>query len=238
MGSELELSSTSFDTSVTVVGVYSAKFGQGLTSYTDPISPLYLPYPVVKDLVGLPEGFERISFRPAVDAQADAVHAQLQSLFDSFYAGDEIAQVKVSDLTSELDQVNDVINNISLAISGIAAIALLVGGIGVMNIMLVSVTERTRESGTRKALGATGKDIKIQFVVEAMMVCLLGGVIGVLTGGLLGYAGSSALGAPGLPPLSAVLIALAFSLGIGLFFGYYPAAKAAKLNPIEALRYE
>ncbi|WP_257183639.1 ABC transporter permease [Corynebacterium cystitidis] len=238
LGAELQLSSSAFDTAVTVVGVYSASSGEGVLSYQDPVSRMYVPYPVVKELGGLPDGFERVSFRPAVDAQADAVRSQIQALFDSFYTDDTYAQVKVSDLTSELDQVNSVINNISLAISGIAAIALLVGGIGVMNIMLVSVTERTREIGVRKALGARRRDIKMQFVVEAMMVCLLGGVIGVVAGGLLGYAGSSALGAAGLPPLSAVLIALVFSLGIGLFFGYYPAAKAAKLNPIDALRYE
>ncbi|WP_169872659.1 ABC transporter permease [Corynebacterium cystitidis] len=246
LGSELQLSSSAFDTPVTVVGVYSASSGNEFLSFTDSVSRVYLPYTLVKDLGNLPEGFERVSFRPEADAPADpeadapadTVRTQIQALFDSFYADDTYAHVKVSDVTSGLDRVNSVINNISLAISGIAAIALLVGGIGVMNIMLVSVTERTREIGIRKALGATGKAIKLQFVVEAMMVCLLGGVIGVLAGGLLGYAGSAAMKAPGLPPVSAVVIALVFSLGIGLFFGYYPAAKAAKLNPIEALRYE
>ena len=107
-----------------------------------------------------------------------------------------------------------------------------------MNIMLVSVTERTREIGTRKALGAKNIAIRIQFIVESMIICLFGGVIGVILGTTLGRLGSTLLGAPGWPSVTIVLIAVSFSMGIGVFFGYYPANKAAKLDPIEALRYE
>ena len=126
----------------------------------------------------------------------------------------------------------------SLVISAIGGISLLVGGIGVMNIMLVSVTERTREIGVRMALGATRRAVRMQFVTEAMMICLLGGAIGVLLGTAVGLAGTSAMGMMVFPPLSAVVIALVFSLAIGLFFGWYPANRAARMNPIEALRYE
>ena len=136
------------------------------------------------------------------------------------------------------ESFNAVLDGISSAISAIAGISLLVGGIGVMNIMLVTVTERTREIGIRKALGATRGAIRLQFVVEAMMVCLVGGILGVLLGGGLGMLGAKLLGTFVFPPLSAVLLALGFSLAIGLFFGYYPANKAAKLDPIDALRYE
>ena len=107
-----------------------------------------------------------------------------------------------------------------------------------MNIMLVSVTERTREIGTRKAIGATHGDIRVQFVTESVIICLIGGVIGILVGAALGYFGSSLLEVATLPSFGHIVLAVSFSMAIGVFFGYYPANKAAKLDPIEALRYE
>jgi putative ABC transport system permease protein len=123
-------------------------------------------------------------------------------------------------------------------LAGIAAVSLLVGGIGIMNIMLVSVTERTREIGVRKALGATRRSILFQFVVEALVLCLMGGVIGILVGAggalaLSRLANWNTLISPG-----AVVLAIAFSAGVGLFFGIWPAQRAARLDPIQALRYE
>ena len=141
-------------------------------------------------------------------------------------------------MDSMIGSMTSIMSTVSLAIGVIAAISLLVGGIGVMNIMLVSVTERTREIGTRKALGAKNTAIRIQFIVESMIICLIGGILGVALGTTLGRVGSTLLGAPGWPTLSIVLIAVGFSMAIGVFFGYYPANKAAKLDPIEALRYE
>ncbi len=146
--------------------------------------------------------------------------------------------VRAESMDSMIGETTSSLDMIKLAISIIAAISLLVGGIGVMNIMLVSVTERTREIGTRKALGAKNIAIRVQFIVESMIICLFGGVIGVILGTTLGRLGSTLLGAPGWPSVSIVLIAVGFSMGIGVFFGYYPANKAAKLDPIEALRYE
>jgi putative ABC transport system permease protein len=126
----------------------------------------------------------------------------------------------------------------SALLAAIASISLLVGGIGIMNIMLVSVTERTREIGIRMAIGARGSDVLTQFLVESVVMSLLGGIVGLL----VGYGGAALLGhftgwATATPP-SAVAIAVGFSAAVGVFFGFYPAKKAAALNPIQALRYE
>ena len=130
------------------------------------------------------------------------------------------------------------IQTVSAAIAFIAGISLLVGGIGVMNIMLVSITERTREIGTRKALGAKNSFIRLQFIIESMILCLVGGCLGILLGFGLGAVAAKLLGYSASAPVSAIITAVGFSMTIGLFFGYYPANKAAKLDPIEALRYE
>ena len=120
----------------------------------------------------------------------------------------------------------------------IAPISLLVGGIGIMNMMLVSVTERTREIGIRRAMGARGVDIRRQFLAEAVMLCLCGGLAGILLGRGSSFLLSAFLGWPTIPSLSAVLISVAVATSIGILFGYYPAWKASRLDPIEALRYE
>ena len=137
-----------------------------------------------------------------------------------------------------LDTVNSVTASLSLMLGGIAAISLLVGGIGIMNIMLVSVTERTREIGIRKALGAKRRNIMNQFLIEALSLSGLGGMIGIFLGWLGAYF-IAQLGKWSLViTLSSVLLAFGFAVAIGLFFGLYPAMKAAKMDPVEALSYE
>jgi putative ABC transport system permease protein len=123
-------------------------------------------------------------------------------------------------------------------LAGIAAVSLLVGGIGIMNIMLVSVTERTREIGVRKALGATRNSILLQFMVEALVLCLMGGVLGILVGAGGAVALSRLANWNTLISPAAVALSIAFSGGVGLFFGIWPAQRAARLDPIQALRYE
>ncbi len=119
------------------------------------------------------------------------------------------------------------------------SIALLVGGIGIMNIMLVSVTERTREIGVRKAVGAKRRDILLQFLIEASILCIFGGAVGILLGyGVGALLGKLMFGQMGGIPLWALVSAFMVPAGIGLIFGMYPAAKASKLDPIDALRYE
>ena len=138
----------------------------------------------------------------------------------------------------EMTSVDAMMGGLSMAVGGIAAISLLVGGIGIMNIMLVSVTERTREIGIRKALGARTQDVLIQFLTESAILSACGGIIGVVMGVGLVSLGGLALGMPVIIKPGVILVAVSFSAVVGIFFGLYPASKAAKSDPIDALRYE
>jgi putative ABC transport system permease protein len=125
----------------------------------------------------------------------------------------------------------------TLLLASIASVSLLVGGIGIMNIMLVSVTERTREIGIRMAVGATEGNVQHQFLTEAIVLSLMGGFAGIVFGLLASLAITKTLGWPVLVSPLVILVAVAFSMAVGIFFGFYPARKAARLDPIEALRY-
>ena len=138
-----------------------------------------------------------------------------------------------------MDIMGTVMNTLSLMLGGIAGISLLVGGIGIMNIMLVSVTERTREIGIRKAIGTQRSDITIQFMIESIFISLMGGIIGmVLSIIILSVLNVFVTEVTFVISPSVALLALSFSIAVGLIFGIYPANKAAKLKPINALRYE
>ncbi len=147
----------------------------------------------------------------------------------------KIMMESFADYSAQYDQI---LGMLTLFISFVAAISLLVGGIGVMNIMLVSVTERTREIGIRKSLGARTRSILLQFLAEAGIITLIGGLIGIVLGAMGAMAVCSAMGFTAKVNVSTVVIAAAFSSAVGIFFGIYPARKAARLSPIEALRHE
>ena len=145
---------------------------------------------------------------------------------------------RVNNLTEVAEAAEATTRVMTLLLGSIAAVSLLVGGIGIMNIMLVSVTERTREIGIRMAIGSRGSYIRMQFLAESVILCMLGGLIGVIFGVGLSLGIAKFMGWPSFISPQASLIAFLFSAVTGIFFGYYPAHKAASLDPIEALRYE
>ena len=141
-------------------------------------------------------------------------------------------------MATYIEIVDVIMNVLTIFIAGVGAISLIVGGIGVMNIMLVSVTERTREIGIRKSLGAKTRVITMQFLTESIILCLIGGIVGVILGIAGAYGACSIIDIKPNISIWIVLLALLFSSGVGLFFGIYPARKAAQLSPIDALRSE
>jgi putative ABC transport system permease protein len=174
------------------------------------------------------------------EEQADNVVAEITSLLRNRHqlspnTDDDFNVMSMEEIASTLSEA---IGTMTLLLGAIAAISLLVGGIGVMNIMLVSVLERTREIGIRKALGARERDIWTQFLIEAAFLTFTGGIIGVITGWAVSYIVSSTGVMTTVVTADIVVLAVSVSVGIGLFFGFYPAWNASRLNPIEALRSE
>lgn len=225
----------------TVVGVFQQDKNNpyDANEYYDTKTNLYLPLQAAVTQTHNKNRYSQITVVGKTSNDTSALMADIKSFFnDNYYRNNEDFHVTATSLSSILDELNSSMKTLSLAISLIAGISLLVGGIGVMNIMLVSVTERTKEIGTRKALGATNGSIRTQFIMESITLCVVGGLIGIILGIIFGNVASKAMGYSASAPITAMIIALLFSMSIGVFFGYYPANKAAKMNPIDALRYE
>jgi putative ABC transport system permease protein len=224
----------------TVIGIMEEK-GQTLGEDLDDL--IFVPFESAVNLFGRDAGDQiqlRIQAESAevVDQVEDGIRGVLRQRHNIPEGQPDDFQVLVQD--EILEVVNSILGGVTAVVGGIVGIALLVGGIGIMNIMLVSVTERTREIGVRKAVGARRQDVLVQFLIEAVTLSLVGGGIGLGLGFLLGTGAAKLI--PNFPdahvPLWAMLLAFGFSAGVGIFFGIYPAAKASRLDPIDALRYE
>jgi putative ABC transport system permease protein len=222
-----------------IIGLLTAK-GQSAAFGNDEDDTVIMPYTTVQKKINGISWINNITLSAESEGVMDAAQAQIEALLRQRHhlrstADDDFVIRSPQDLAQTREQT---VRVMELLLACIASVSLVVGGIGIMNIMLVSVTERTREIGVRIAVGATERDVQSQFLSEAVVLSMFGGAVGVVFGFFASNLVSTALKWPTTIPLTAVLIAVVFSAVVGISFGYYPARKAASLDPIEALRYE
>ena len=221
-----------------VIGLLKSK-GQGSMGM-DQDDVVYIPLTTAQNRMMGITNVQRITVQAENENVINDVQAEVEQVLRTRHRIKDggTDDFTVGNMAQIMETMMSTANNITILLGCIAAISLLVGGIGIMNIMLVSVTERTREIGIRKALGATYNNILQQFLVESMVIGIIGGTLGVILGVSASVLISKFAGWNTVISIWAIIIAVVFSIGIGLFFGIYPARKAALLDPIDALRYE
>jgi putative ABC transport system permease protein len=212
----------------------ASTFGQ------DDNATILMPLTAFQRRISGNKNVQSISVTFADGVTAEAVTTQIQSLLRErrHLSGDQNDDFNVFDMKQISSMLTGITSVLTGLLSAVAAISLLVGGIGIMNIMLVSVTERTREIGIRMAVGATERQVLMQFLVEAIVLSLIGGILGILLGLVLGAVGSYALNIGFLPDWRMIAASFVFSAVVGVVFGFFPARRAARLDPIEALRHQ
>lgn len=225
-------------TPLKVIGVLESKGQNQMGQDQDDV--IIAPYTTVQKRILSINYIHMIMASAASEEVADLASNEIETIMRQQHkikAGAE-DDFRVRTQQQMLDMMNSVTGMLTILLAAVAAISLVVGGIGIMNIMYVTVTERTREIGLRRSVGAKNKDILRQFLFESTILSLIGGVIGLIFGLLLAYAGASALNWPYVINIPVMFVAFAVCAAIGIFFGWYPARKAASLDPINALRYE
>lgn len=244
VGMSIDITCYDVTKSFRIVGVTTQKENGTFVSYTYEGMPvnINIPYSAMNELVGDVDYFYSVTIQSDTSRDSQKTANEIIHVLEKRHqcAGDEYFQVQ--NFQDVMKSMNQMLGMVTAFISFVAGISLLVGGIGVMNIMLVSVTERTREIGIRKSLGAKTSSIMLQFLAEAAILTVIGGIIGIILGIISAYGICSVISvsmqmtiSPGIS-LSVILFATLFSCAVGVFFGIYPARKAAKLSPIEALR--
>lgn len=221
-----------------VVGVLDTKGSGSFGNDQDDI--VFIPYTTAMERVRGVDYLSMIYIKAKDGADLNRVQSDIENIMRVRHKikNPELDDFNVRNMATIMETVNETTGTMTLFLGAVAAISLLVGGIGIMNIMLVSVTERTREIGVRKALGATYRVIVMQFLIEAVVISLIGGAIGVIFGIGASKLISAATSMKTVISMGPILLSFGFSMAIGLIFGIYPARKAAKLNPIDALHYE
>lgn len=221
----------------TVIGITESKGGTGMGSSDDLV---YIPLSTAQQYITGNSKLSNISVEVVSADLMDIAEEEISALLLSRHniADSTNADFSIMNQADMLSAMTDMTNTLTLLLGSIAGISLVVGGIGIMNMMLTTVTERTREIGLRKSIGAKRADINNQFLAEAVMLTALGGIIGILLGWLGSWAVTHFSGTTTSISFTSVILAFGVSALIGILFGYYPARRASKLNPIEALRYE